>query len=240
MVGFEALVRWQNPSRGLLLPGDFIPEAEDLGILSSIGKWVLPQACEEAMRWPAITSDGDPLRVSVNLSPLEFRRRELIGELRAVLAETGLEPGRLKLEIVETALMENHDSTIETLHTLRARGVHIAIDDFGAGYSSLGYLREFPIDTLKIDRSFVTEIALGQADKVIVASIVTLAHGLGMDVVAEGVETPAQLRSLLALDCDRAQGFMFARPMPAEALRPFIKSRTSLQQDRGEERVRAA
>lgn len=240
IVGFEALVRWQNPSRGLLLPGDFIPEAEDLGILSSIGKWVLRQACEEAMRWPAITSDGDPLRVSVNLSPLEFRRRELIGELRAVLAETGLKPGRLTIEIVETALMENHDSTIETLHTLRSIGVHIAIDDFGAGYSSLGYLREFPIETLKIDRSFVTEIALGQADKVIVASIVTLAHGLGMDVVAEGVETPAQLRSLLALDCDRAQGFMFARPMPAEALRPFIKSRTSLRQSRGEERVMAA
>lgn len=229
VVGFEALVRWQNSKRGLLSPGEFIREAEDLGLLSAIGSWVLREACEEAARWPALTPDGNPLSISVNLSPAKFHRRELVAELRTVLSETGLEPGRLKLEILETALMENHESTVETLNTLRTIGVHLAIDDFGSGYSSFAYLRDFAIDTLKIDRSFVAEIDKNERDLVIVRSIVSLAHGLGLDVVAEGVETTPQLRILLSMNCDRAQGFMLARPMPAEALKPFITSRTTDQ-----------
>ena len=187
---------------------------------------MLREACEEATRWPALTSDGKPLSVGVNLSPAEFHRRELVSELRTVLSETGLEPGRLKLEILETALMENHEATVETLNTLRTIGVHLAIDDFGSGYSSFAYLRDFAIDTLKIDRSFVAEIDKNEHDLVIVSSIISLAHGLGIDVVAEGVETTPQLRKLLSANCDRAQGFMFARPMPTEALKPFITSRT--------------
>jgi len=224
VVGFEALVRWQNRDRGLLPPSEFLPVAEDLGILSSIGRWVLRAACREAASWPERCPGSVPLSVGVNVSPAEFRRRELVSEVRAVLAETGLQPSRLKLEILETALMDDHETTLETLQALRSLGVKLAIDDFGAGYSSMRYLRDFPIDTLKIDRSFVAEVDKDPRAVAIIRSLVSLAHGLGIEVVAEGVETIPQLKLLLEAGCDRAQGFLFARPMPAEALPPYVAS----------------
>jgi diguanylate cyclase (GGDEF)-like protein len=224
VVGFEALVRWQNRDRGLLPPSEFLPVAEDLGILSAIGRWVLRAACLEAASWPERCPGRLPLSVGVNVSPAEFHRRELVSEVRAVLAETGLQPSRLKLEILETALMDDHETTLETLQALRSLGVKLAIDDFGAGYSSMRYLREFPIDTLKIDRSFIAEADKDARAMAIIRSLVSLAHGLGIEVVAEGVETIPQLKLLLEANCDRAQGYLFARPMPAEALPSYVAS----------------
>ncbi len=220
--GFEALVRWQHPSRGLLLPLAFIPTAEETGLIRSIGRWVLTRACQEAVDWQARFPDHPRLRVSVNVSPLEFRDRGLVGEVARTLEQTGLDPALLKLEIVETALMNDADATLAILHGFRDLGVKLAIDDFGTGYSSLSYLQKFPVDTLKIDRSFIRNAKPQSREHNIIKSIVALAHALGIDVTAEGVETSEQLSILVSSGCDRAQGYLFARPLPAEALVSFL------------------
>jgi diguanylate cyclase (GGDEF)-like protein len=230
VVGFEALVRWQSETRGLLLPGAFLPEAEEAGLMPSIGRWVLREACFEASRWKARTRDGKPLVVSVNVAPEQFRKRELISDVVGVLKETGIDPAQLRLEIVETALMQDTEATIETLALLHELGVKIAIDDFGAGYSSFNYLRSFPVDTLKIDRMFISEMAADTRTIAVIECIISLAHLLGMRVVAEGVETSDQLKSILKAECDFAQGFLFARPLPADAVAPFVASRPGASQ----------
>jgi len=222
VVGFEALIRWQHADK-LLLPLDFLPAAEEAGLMQPIGRWVLRQACREAASWP---QQGRPLTVAVNVSPAEFRPRELVADVIKVLAETRLEPGRLKLEIVENALMKDTEATIDALNVLREVGVKLAIDDFGTGYSSLNYLRHFPVNTVKIDRQFISEATEDERVVAVIDCIVSLAHALGMDVVAEGVETAEQLNFVLRAKCDRAQGFYLSRPLPSEALEPFVRSRS--------------
>jgi diguanylate cyclase (GGDEF)-like protein/PAS domain S-box-containing protein len=212
VVGFEALVRWQHPTRGLVSPMDFIPLAEETGLIVPIGLWVLREACRQVAEWTATSTE--PLYVSVNLSSRQLSVPTLVGDIMAVLEEFRLPPSRLKLEITESGLMENTESAAQILRKFREAGILISIDDFGTGYSSLSYLVRFPIDTLKIDRSFVKAMSDGGNDNLeLIRAIVTLARNLGMEVVAEGVETEDQRIRLEALGCPLAQGYFFARPL---------------------------
>jgi EAL domain-containing protein (putative c-di-GMP-specific phosphodiesterase class I) len=224
MVGAEALLRWRHPERGLLLPADFIELAELTGVIVEVGPWVLREACREATAWK---SPGPPLSVAVNLSARQFLDQGLVHDVRSVLAETGLEPARLELEITESLAMQNAETTASTMQGLRALGVRLSIDDFGTGYSSLSYLRRFPIDTLKVDRSFVREIERAPEDATIAATIVAMARTLGLKVVAEGVEEEAQLEVLRRLDCDFAQGYLFGAPLWPDRLRAAMEAEPS-------------
>jgi diguanylate cyclase (GGDEF)-like protein/PAS domain S-box-containing protein len=212
LCGFEALVRWQHPERGLISPMDFIPVAEDTGQIIAIGEWMLHESCRQMRRWQKLFPGEAPLFVSVNLSAKQFAQPNLTGAVAAVLEKTKLSPRCLKLEITESVVMENIEAATEMLRELRALGVQLAIDDFGTGYSSLSYLHRFPIDTLKIDRSFVTRMVDNSENIEIVRTIVMLAQILGMDVVAEGVETKEQLALLRKLGCENGQGYYFSRP----------------------------
>ncbi|MEO7836933.1 MAG: EAL domain-containing protein [Acidimicrobiales bacterium] len=212
-VGLEALVRWDHPQRGLVAPGDFIGVAEQTGTVVELGEWVLTEACREIAGLPP-RPGAAPLALAVNLSARQLSEPSLIDALWRSLGETGLEPARLCLEITESVLMEDLEVSVEALLGLKALGVRIAIDDFGTGYSSLSYLRRLPVDFVKIDRSFVAGVGLNPADDAIVASVVNLSHALGLRVVAEGVETRAQLIAVRALGCDQAQGFYWSRPVP--------------------------
>jgi diguanylate cyclase (GGDEF)-like protein/PAS domain S-box-containing protein len=211
--GFEALVRWQHPERGLISPMDFIPVAEDTGQILAIGQWALHEACRQMRRWQKRYPSDPPLSISVNLSGRQFTQPNLIEQVRDILADTKLDPRSLKLEITESVVMENIDTATEMLRQLRALGVQLSIDDFGTGYSSLSYLHRFPIDTLKIDRSFVMQMVDNNENIEIVRTIVMLAQNLGMDVVAEGVETKEQLALLRKLGCENGQGYFFSRPV---------------------------
>jgi len=214
--GVEALVRWSDPERGLVFPDEFIPAAEETRMIVPLGAWVLRTACEQLQSWQA---DGlAQMQVSVNLSVRQFHQRDLPAMVDKVLRETKLDPSRLELEITESVAMSNVDLTRSVLQELRARGVRIAIDDFGAGQSSLLYLRQFPINTIKIDRVFVHEITSKASDAAIVGAVIRLAHDLGLTVTAEGVETEEQRDFLIARDCDFLQGYLFNRPMAAEEL----------------------
>src|SRR5262245_64444307 len=208
ITGFEALVRWPDPERGMIPPGDFIPVAEETGLINAIGGLMLRRACMDAARWP------DDVRVAVNLSPLQFRTGNLLALVMDVLKQSGLAARRLELEITETLLLEKSSQVLATLHALRALGVRISMDDFGTGYSSLSYLRSFPFDKIKIDRSFVQDLAANREAQAIIRSIVSLGKGLGVTITAEGVETEAELRCLRAEGCLEAQGFLFSRPRP--------------------------
>jgi diguanylate cyclase (GGDEF)-like protein len=212
VTGAEALLRWPQPDHHIVSPADFIPVAEETGLIVPLGEWVLRQACAQARAWQA---QAPGLRIAVNLSPRQFRQKDLVTTVAQVLRDTGLAPHLLELELTEGMLMHHADDTVHTLARLGEMGVHLAIDDFGTGYSSLSYLKRFPIDTLKIDRSFVKDLHDGHDDAAIVKAIVAMARGLGLGVVAEGVETEAQARYLRSLACDMAQGFHFGRPMPA-------------------------
>ena len=211
--GFEALVRWQHPERGLISPMDFIPVAEDTGQILAIGQWALHEACRQMRRWQKRYPSDPALSISVNLSGRQFTQPNLIEQVRDILADTKLDPRSLKLEITESVVMENIDTATEMLRQLRALGVQLSIDDFGTGYSSLSYLHRFPIDTLKIDRSFVMQMVDNNENIEIVRTIVMLAQNLGMDVVAEGVETKEQLALLRKLGCENGQGYFFSRPV---------------------------
>jgi diguanylate cyclase (GGDEF)-like protein/PAS domain S-box-containing protein len=211
--GFEALLRWQHPKRGLLSPGEFIDLAEETGLIVSIGSWVLRRACEQAVRWRRRT--GRDLTMAVNVSARQLQDPGLVGEIGAALAAAGLEPAALVLEITESATVSDTEGVIARLEELKALGVGLAIDDFGTGYSSLSYLRRFPVDQLKIDRSFVAGVATNGEDRAIAGSVIGLAHALGIHVVAEGVQTVEQLEWLSELRCDLAQGFNWLRPAPA-------------------------
>jgi diguanylate cyclase (GGDEF)-like protein len=222
-VGAEALLRWRHPQRGLVPPGQFIPLAEQTGLIVPIGRWVLEQACREALTWPAGDGQARAPFVAVNLSARQFGQRDLAGVVASILRGAELDPARLVLEITESVTMEETDESLETLLALRRLGVRVFLDDFGTGYSSLSYVRRFPIDALKVDRTFVA--ALGQAgdDGAILTAVERMADALGLDVVAEGVETQDQARRLQLLGYDLAQGFHFARPQPAEPVRALFE-----------------
>ncbi len=209
--GMEALVRWLDPERGLIVPGEFIPVAEETGLILTVGEWVLHQAMRQNRLWQ---EQGHPLiLVSVNLSPRQFQQKTLVSTIRNILADTGQPATLLELEITESTLMQDVSETLDKLRELAAMGVKLAIDDFGTGYSSLGYLKRFPVHKLKIDRSFVRDLCDDKEDAAIVAAIVGLARNLDIDIVAEGVETEQQLSMLINFGCRKFQGYYFARPM---------------------------
>ena len=208
ILGFEALLRWTHPEHGPIGPDTFIPLAEESGLIVRLGEWVLREACREAARW------NPPLKLAVNLSPLQFIQHDLVGAIECVLAETGLAPERLDLEITEGLLIKDSASALVTLERLKALGVRISMDDFGTGYSSLSYFRMFPFDKVKIDRSFVTDMIANPQARAIISSVIGLGRGLGVPVVAEGVETTEQLDALRNEGCDQVQGYLIARPNP--------------------------
>jgi EAL domain-containing protein (putative c-di-GMP-specific phosphodiesterase class I) len=211
--GFEALARWQHPTRGLISPAEFIPVAEETGIIVPLGLWVLEAACRQMREWADMSGDFDGVTVSVNLSGRQFSQSDLVEQVSAALGKAGLAPARLKLEVTESMVMENVETVVEVLTKLRALGVGLSIDDFGTGYSSLSYLHKFPIDTLKIDRSFVGRMTDNVENAEIVRTIITLAKSLQMSVVAEGVETREQFKRLRESGCDFGQGFILSRPV---------------------------
>jgi diguanylate cyclase (GGDEF)-like protein/PAS domain S-box-containing protein len=215
IVGVEALIRWRHPQRGLVLPGQFISIAEDSGLIVPIGRWVLGEACRQAAVWRA--AGLPPVRIAVNISAAELLAPDFVDGVRTVLAETGLDPGRLELELTETALMRDTESVADVLRALKRLGVSLALDDFGTGYSSLTHMRRFPIDALKVDQSFVRDLATDADDASVVSAVIDMGRNLHMRVVAEGVETRAQLAFLEHQGCREAQGFFFGRPVaPAE------------------------
>jgi diguanylate cyclase (GGDEF)-like protein/PAS domain S-box-containing protein len=208
VIGFEALARWNHPMRGFVPPSDFIPLAEESGLIVEMGEWILREACREAASWPK------PLQVAVNLSPAQFAHGDVVGMVHAILLETGLAPGRLELEITEGVLIEDFDRGLALLRRLKALGVRISMDDFGSGYSSLSYLQAFPFDKIKVDRAFVMNLGRNPQSAAIISAVIDLAHGLDMSVVAEGVETREQLSFLTSEDCDAVQGYLIGKPLP--------------------------
>jgi diguanylate cyclase (GGDEF)-like protein/PAS domain S-box-containing protein len=218
--GFEALIRWNHPQRGLVSPGTFIPLAEEIGFIVPMGEWVIREACATAARWPGDAS------VAINISAVQFRNPGLMQIIVGALATSGLNPTRLEIEITETVLLQNKETTLAVLHQLRALGVRIALDDFGTGYSSLTYLQCFPFDKIKIDRSFVKDITENTGSLNIVRAVAALATGMGMTATAEGVETREQLDSITSEGCTEMQGFLFSRPLPAREIeRLFLSGR---------------
>jgi EAL domain-containing protein (putative c-di-GMP-specific phosphodiesterase class I) len=222
VVGVEALVRWHHPERGLVLPAEFIPVAEETGMIVPLGEWVLRTACAQNKAWQE--AGLPPMRVAVNLSARQFQQRSLTDIVAQVLEETGLSPHLLELEVTESVAMQDLDFTITMLRNLREMGVQIAIDDFGTGYSSLAYLKRFPIDAVKIDRSFVCDLMVDPNDAAIVTTVITMAHSLELSVIAEGVETEAQLAFLNQQQCDEMQGFLFSKPVPAGVLEKIVRT----------------
>ena len=229
LAGFEALVRWMHPERGLISPGDFIPIAEETGLILPMGKLILREACRQLSEWQRIYPQHRRLSMSVNLSSRQFSQRGTIELLRDVLKETGLSPACLKLEITETAIMENTESAMDTLLQLKSMGVQLSVDDFGTGYSSLGYLYRFPMDVLKIDRSFISRVDTDGEKLELVRTIITLAWNLGMDVIAEGVETTKQLAQLKMLKCEYGQGYLFSKPMSPADTNIFLTQANPLE-----------
>jgi diguanylate cyclase (GGDEF)-like protein/PAS domain S-box-containing protein len=219
--GFEALVRWQHPERGLVAPSEFIPVAEETGLIIPLGRWVLREACRQMRRLQAASGPTRPLSLSVNLSGKQFMQPDLVGQVEQVLGETGFDPHRLHLEITESSVIENTETVTEMLLQLRALGIRLSMDDFGTGYSSLSYLHRFPIHTLKIDRSFVSG---GDGENEIVRTIIMLARNMGMDIVAEGVETKEQLAYLKELKCEYGQGFLFSHPLDLDTACKLLES----------------
>jgi predicted signal transduction protein with EAL and GGDEF domain len=215
--GMEALLRWRHPERGNVSPAEFIPLAEETGLIVPIGEWVLRQACAAASGWP------EHVKVAVNLSAMQFKNRHLVETVFSALAASGLKAHRLELEITETILLQNNESTLATLHQLRELGVRIALDDFGTGYSSLSYLRSFPFDRIKIDRSFVKDIAEGAGSLNIVRAVTAMAAGLGMATTAEGVETKEQMEMVREEGCTEMQGYFFSPPRPIKDIERLLE-----------------
>jgi len=232
IIGFEALVRWEHPERGLVAPGEFIALAEETGLIIAIDRWVLREACQQTKLWqekfaplPGQPSPASvrPLEISVNLSSKQFGQPDLVAQIQEIVGESGLQMQHLKLEITESVLMNNAEAAAAMLTQLRELGIRLSIDDFGTGYSSLSYLHSFPLDTLKIDRSFISRLGSAGEDSEIVSTIMTLARNLGMEVIAEGVETAGQLAQLRVLSCDYGQGYYFAKPLTADAAEALLE-----------------
>ncbi len=220
VIGVEALLRWDHPELGIVLPGRFIPLAEETDLIVPLGRWVIDEACAQAQRWRR--SGQDKLKVSVNVSSRQFRQGDLVETIAQALNDAGLDPSWLEVELTEGTLLEDTTMVQQTLERLKAMGVQVSIDDFGTGYSSLNYLKRFPIDTLKIDRSFISDITSDHDDAAISQAIVSLARSLRLQVVAEGVETTEQLEAVRSLGCDIAQGFLISRPLDADAVDAFV------------------
>ena len=220
----EALVRWDHPTRGLLPPAEFIPLAEETGLIVPLGHWVLDQACRQLVTWSPDRHNPAPLGVSVNLSPRQLRESELPGQVATVLASSGLDPGRLTLEITETSMIHDPDTTATTLGELRRLGVRVAVDDFGTGFATLGSLGHYPVDRLKIDRSFVHGLGRNAQDTATVHAIVAFARTLGLHLTAEGIETADQLDLLQTLGCEHGQGYYFAKPLQCGSVEPYLDS----------------
>jgi predicted signal transduction protein with EAL and GGDEF domain len=218
ITGCEALLRWRHSERGMISPAEFIPIAEETGLINALGEWVLAAACAEAVKWP------DETRVAVNVSPIQFRSGTLALNIVAALAASGLPASRLELEITEAVLIRDDEAALEILHQLRAIGVRIALDDFGTGYSSLSYLQRFPFDKIKIDRCFVNDIAEPDGSSCIVQAVVNIAAARRMTTTAEGVETAQQQQLLRALGCAEMQGYLFSPAKPAVAIRQLLFS----------------
>lgn len=216
VIGFEALIRWEHPTKGRISPIDFIPMAEETGLIVKIGEWVLNTACTTAMSWP------DPISVAVNVSPVQFQSDGLIDAVTTALARSGLPPHRLEIEITEGALLDNTDSVLATLHALRDLGIQISMDDFGTGYSSLSYLQKFPFNKIKIDRSFVQAAEAGGDNEAILKAIAGLGVSLGMAITAEGVETAEQLDLIRSEHCTHVQGYLTGRPVPSSRVSDFL------------------
>jgi diguanylate cyclase (GGDEF)-like protein len=222
--GVEALLRWHHPDKGLIGPNDFIPIAEESGLIIPIGRWVLDTACAQAAEW---TRQGHPVRMAVNVSAVQLDDETLVDDVRRALAASGLSPHQLTLEITETALMRDALAIKVRLHELKILGVSLAIDDFGTGYSSLAYLQQFPVDAIKIDRSFISGIAESRESHALIRTLIQLGKTLQLETLAEGIEDKGQLHELLRQDCDTGQGFLYARPMPADAVTAFMEQRRS-------------
>jgi diguanylate cyclase (GGDEF)-like protein/PAS domain S-box-containing protein len=226
LAGFEALIRWQHPERGTISPVDFIPVAEETGSIVPIGNWLLQKACQQLKTWQLKYPLDPPLKISVNLSGKQLADAHLLEDIDRILCETGLDARSLKLEITESILMDNLETATKMLLELRMRQIQLSIDDFGTGYSSLSYLHRFPVNTLKIDRSFINEMESKEENSAIVRAIVTLAHMLNMDVVAEGIENSFQLAQLKLLKCELGQGYLFSKPLTKEAAEALIAKGT--------------
>jgi EAL domain-containing protein (putative c-di-GMP-specific phosphodiesterase class I) len=216
MSGVEALIRWPHPTKGMIPPDRFIPLAEETGLIVPLGMFVLERACADAAAWEAMHPDN-PLRIGVNLSVRQLGRPNIAGEIRSVLKRTGISPERITLEITESAVMREGDETAAKLQRLRSAGLKIAIDDFGTGYSSLSYLARFPIDMIKIDKAFVRQVGRGAKNSALLRAIVGLGHSLGVEIVAEGIETAAQAKVLEPLGC-RGQGYFYSKPVASERI----------------------
>lgn len=222
VVGFEALLRWNDEKLGDVSPGVFIPIAEDSGLIFPIGDWVLEQACYQAKQW---YDKGFSTRMGINISPKQFQRPDFVGKVKNIIEKTGVNPSLLDLEITENDLLYNRDECFKTLKRLKDIGIQISIDDFGTGYSSLSYLRRFPIDTLKIDQSFIREVIENTNDQAIVTSIIQLAHNMNMRVIAEGVETAEMVMFLNERNCDEMQGFLYSKALPADNVMDFVNEK---------------
>jgi len=218
--GVECLIRWEHPTRGLLGPNEFIEIAEDTGVIVDMGSWVIEQACKAARIFRAEHSES--FQVALNISPRQFRDPNLITTIRRCLREANLPPEALEIEITETMLMQDIEAATQTVQRLHDIGTSLAIDDFGTGYSSLMYLKKFPIDTVKVDRSFVMDIPVSEDDMAITSAVIAMAHQLKMSVVAEGVETHAQRDFLVEHDCEYAQGYLFGKPLPMDKIRDLL------------------
>lgn len=225
--GFEALARWKHPTKGVISPAQFIPVAEETGLIVQLGSMILHQACLVAARWPGVA------HVAVNVSPVQFSRGELMTSVRSALQESGLQPTRLELEVTESVLMDDHEAALRTIQSVRDLGVGVALDDFGTGFSSLAYLRDFPLTKLKIDRSFVTSIGGDLGKLAIVRSVLELAKALRLEVVAEGIESSKELRALRSLGCGQGQGYLFAPPMTEAALEQYVALQWAAHGDQG-------
>ncbi len=227
IVGVEALARWDHPQRGLLLPAEFIPIAEESGLIVPLGRWVLHQACADLSHWRRSSPNAHDLRMSVNVSPRQLHDQHFAKMVDETLDEHGLDPGVLTLEITETALLEEDESVLRLLRTLQERGITLALDDFGTGYSSLSYLHQFPLGTLKIDRAFVRDMDKGNG-MALLDTIVSMGRNLGLLGIAEGIEIPSQVSQLEGLGCKYGQGFLFAHPLPADALEALLDRRIDI------------
>jgi EAL domain-containing protein (putative c-di-GMP-specific phosphodiesterase class I) len=232
IAGFEALVRWHNADRGMVSPGEFIPLAEETGLIVPIGHKVLTAACAQLVDWQGRGLIGDDMSVSVNISAKQLSQTDLVGEIRDTLESMSLNGHRLKLEITESVIMENPELAAAILARVREMGVSLSVDDFGTGYSSLSYLHRFPINTLKIDRSFIARIDDNAAERALIKTIIKLGHSLGLEIVAEGIETAEQRRQLESLKCEFGQGYLFAAPMPADKAEALLTASLPIKPNR--------